>query len=76
MARKLKPHTRPGKRLRPETTADRVVSFRLSGDDLERIAAIAAADGLTPAAWIRTAALGTAVLPEPDRQRVTAGAAT
>ena len=59
--RKLKPHTRPGKRLRPETTANRVVSFRLSDADLARISLIAAEDGLSAAAWIRVTALNAAI---------------
>lgn len=79
MAAKTK-HPRPTRRVRPDTTLERLVALRIADDDLERIRQAAAADGMPASTWIRTVALGTASMTGPERQRITstatAGAAT
>lgn len=79
MATKIK-HPRPKRRIRPDTTLERLVALRIADDDLERIRQAAAADGMPASTWIRQAALGTAAMDASDRQHLTgsasAGAAT
>jgi uncharacterized protein (DUF1778 family) len=77
MATKVK-HPRPGARVRPDTTLERVIPLRVADDDLELIRQAAAADGMPASTWIRAVALGTAAMPAPERHKVTstAGAAT
>lgn len=79
MAEKVK-HPRPRARVRPDTTLERAIMLRVADDDLELIRQAAAADGMPASTWIRTVALGTASMPEQERQRFTssstAGAAT
>jgi len=78
MAEKVK-HPRPRARVRPDTTLERAIMLRVADDDLELIRQAAAADGMPASTWIRAVALGTASMPEQERQRFTsstAGAAT
>jgi hypothetical protein len=80
MATKHRPHIRPNRRIAKDRTLDATVSTRLSLDELSEVKALANADGLSVAQWIRQAAIGTASLP-PERRRdvmqtAAAGAAT
>jgi hypothetical protein len=80
MAAKRKPHIRPNRRIAKDRTLDATVSTRLSLDELSEVKALATADGLSVAQWLRHAVIGTASLPPEQRrdvlQTAAAGAAT
>jgi hypothetical protein len=75
MAAKRRPHIRPNRRIAKDRTLDATVSTRLSLDELIEVRALAMADGLTVAQWLRQAAIGTASLPPEQRRDVMQSAA-
>lgn len=62
-------------RYRADTTLNRV-TLRIADDEIEMVRDAATAAGLTVSSYLRLVAIGTAVVPEQQRQRVLdAGAA-
>jgi hypothetical protein len=75
MPAKRKPHIRPNRRIAKDRTLDATVSTRLSLEELSEVRALAAAEGLSVAQWLRHAAIGTASLPPAERRDVLQAAA-
>lgn len=74
-------HPRPNRRLRKDTTLEKLVAVRIADDDFERIREAAAAAGVPASTWMRNIAVGTACMDPKDREQITAnmtaaGAAT